>query len=203
MTGARYARLAVIPAGAFAAWTFWWLEMFVVRKGEHFALWLSEFNWSAIPICGIVAAMCAFTIRSRHDRYRPLIFVTSAALLFLSAFVVTKAAFEAFYANAMGAGFGMSFQYGPLLQLLCADLGVAILLPLLARWALGPVRLWTIWVLTLGLFLIVVASELISWSGLFNSHGELQAVRLGYPVILSAIFAPLVMHLGSTRSPPE
>jgi hypothetical protein len=196
-------RVAIIPAGAFVAWGFWGLEIFAIRDGWRSTAWLSGFNWSAIPICVVIASVCAFTVEPDRDRFGPLPFILCASILFLSAFLMSKTALEEFYASAMGAALGALFPYDALLKLVYGGLAVSFILPLLARWRLGPMRLRVIFALAAALLFVEPASYFIGRLALFRPHHELDDVKFGYPVLLAALFVPSVMHFASKRISSE
>jgi hypothetical protein len=197
-------RYAVILMAAFLAMGLWRAELFLVRgwlglQDDRFPWsWESGFNWAAIPICVLIASVCAFSVRPFYGATRLAMFVTMASIMFLAAFVISKAALDDFYAFAFSHGAGRPAGLIALLPMALSGVAVSVVLPLLAREMLAPVQLWTMFALAAALVLIMPLSAL-TFCLLADSCGRMgiNDIKLGYPIFWTALLIPLVLQLGS------
>jgi hypothetical protein len=204
-------RHAVILMAAFLAMGLWRAELFLVRgwlglQDDRFSWsWESGFNWAAIPICALIASVCAFSVHPFYFSIRPFysaarlaMFVTMASIMFLAAFVISKAALDNFFAFAFSHGAGRPAGLIALLPMALSGVAVSVVLPLLAREMLAPVQLWTMFALAAALVLIMPLSAL-TFCLLADSCGQMgiNDIKLGYPIFWTALLVPLVLELGS------
>jgi hypothetical protein len=194
-----------ILAAAFLAWGLWLAEIFLV-KGWFSLEWLNGFNWSAIPICMVIAASCAFSVppvQASHGQasQRPALFSALAAAMFLAAFAASRAALDDIFSSWQAAPPSL----GSLLQLILSGAAVSVALPLSARWLIAPVRTGAAFAIAAVLLLAMPASALAIW--LFpaptGQTDTLHAIKMGYPVFWTALFVPLVLRWVSKRPSQE
>jgi hypothetical protein len=191
----RVVLLTVVLAGAVAAWSMWWTEIWWI-KGWNSMAWLSGYNWSAIPICVCIAAVSSIALVRSMPLLRRLYFVGIASLLMWAAFDIGRAAlFELGHSWLPRAG-GLMDSW--LATLLLADLGVAFALFFCANKLLVPLRPWTGLLLFLALSAVaplsVATIQLIP--AVRGQTDAVHAVKMGYPVFWTALLVPLCLWLG-------
>lgn len=197
-------RYSVILMAAFLAMGLWRAELFLVRgwlglqDDRSSWSWESGFNWAAIPICALIASVCAFSVRPLYSAARLAMFVTLASIMFIVAFVISKAALDDFFAFTFSHGAGRPAGLIALLPMALSGGVVSVILPLLARQMLAHVQLWTIFALAAALVLIMPLSA-FTFCLLVNSCERIgiNDIKLGYPIFWTALLVPLVLQLGS------
>jgi hypothetical protein len=201
----------VILAAAFLAVGIWRAEIFLIRGWFNQPLddrfpwsWEHGFNWAAVSICTLIASVCAFVARPARGVTRLTAFLVCASAMFLTAFVTSKAALDDFFAFAFSHGIGPPAGLIALLPMALSGVAVSVALPLLARWLLAPVRMWTMFALAATLLLVTPLSAL-TYRLLVDCLQcmGINDIKLGYPVFWTALLVPLVLHLGSKSPRPE
>ena len=84
-------------------------------------------------------------------------------------------------------------------------IGLAVSVGLVAaasRW-LAPLHIWTTVVVTVALLLVLPLSVItvMAFPALHGETDEIHAVKMGYPVLWTALLVPLALRLGRKRHP--
>jgi hypothetical protein len=186
-------RAAFLAVAAFAAWALWLGEVCWV-KGWAGLAWLDGFNWSALPICAVIVATASYAVSPDAAWPARVKFVRAGFVLATGGFVAGRWAI-----------FEMSRQwapdYRPLAVLAVAGLAVSTGLTAAAgRW-LAPVHVWTAAAVAVALILVLPLSfaTVAVFPALNGSTDEVHAVKMGYPVLWTALLVPLALWLGRKR----
>jgi hypothetical protein len=190
----RVAVLLVVLAGALAAWSMWWTEIWWF-KGWNSLAWLSGYNWSAIPICLCIAAVSSIAPARSIPLGRRLCFVGIASLLMWGAFDIGRAALFELGQSWFPRGGGLDTW---LATLLLADVGVAFALFFCANKLLTPLHAWTSLLLLLALSAVapLSAATIHLIPAVRGQTDAVHAVKMGYPVFWTALLIPLCLWLG-------
>jgi hypothetical protein len=184
-------RAIAIAAAAFLACGLWRAGI-VWLHGWNGPAWLQEFNWGAIPVCAVIAAVSAFAVAPRQRPGRLLLFILPAWGICVAAFTAGRAEVFAIF-SVWFAPMGD----GPLLRLALYGIATAASLTGLAHLLLAPMRWWTAAGLAGALFLVLPLSG--ATAALFPDGGHVDsvnAVKLGYPVFWTALLVPAVLWAG-------
>lgn len=203
--------LAAIIVIAFGSLAFWVAEIFFL-KGWTGLNWLNGFNWSAIPICFLIALACALAIQRSNAPGRPrrVLFILSTSVLFFAAFVVTRQASisltsREFFVPADVRGSAISAPVGALVFVLLSWAITAIGVVLFANRFVALLSWWTIGAVAAAIALVPVATLLTVRIVLApGGHSDLmQGLKMGYAVFWTALLVPLSLRWGASfsRSP--
>ncbi len=189
--------LALLIAGALAAWALWLAELFHV-KGVTGPAWAESFSWSALPICAVIAAASSYLVTPSAPRRQRLLFIATTFALSFAAFVAARWAFIDMFTRRRG------FIPGPLNTsvLWLASLILAGGLAAAAdRW-LAPLWIWAVALISIALFLVLplsVAMVEVLPDMLEGSMNEKNVFKAGYPVFWIALLLPFSLRLGRKR----
>jgi hypothetical protein len=186
--------IAAIVAGAFAAWGLWLGEVCLV-KGWAGLAWLDGFNWSSLPICAVVAITSSYAASPDAGWRGRTAFVLFGFVLMAGAFAAGREAVIDFFSAWV-------IPYDPPLVILAAaGLAVSAGLTAAARWWLAPVHLWTAAAVAAALIAVLPLSvmTIAVFPALNGSTDEVHAVKMGYPVLWTALLVPLALRLGRRR----
>jgi hypothetical protein len=181
-------RFLLFLGGAFAAWCLWLTEVLWV-KGWAGLVWLSGFNWSALPICALIVIMASYFVTAHTRWSKRMMFFGVGWVITVGAFAIARwAAFELF----SGAGLGAA------IFLLIAGLIVAMGLAISANRWLAPLHYWTGILVGVALLLVLPLSvATIRMFPAFNgSTDQIHSIKMGYPIFWTAVLVPLAMRLG-------
>ncbi len=193
----RYMSLAYpsLPTArrALAAWGLWYGEVFWINGAS---LW--AFNWSALPICLMIAGVSSYAVAAQAPWRGRAFFILSGFGLSLTAFLIARKALLQFFNVGMGPMRMPDFRL-PIVVIfvgfvLCMGLVIAA-----RRW-LAPMRRWTAGLVFAALILVL----LLSFWGRTSDPETARAVKLGYPVFWAAFLVPLALAAGrvSDKSRP-
>jgi hypothetical protein len=185
-----HARLATVLMAALAAWGLWYLGISWFNGGEGL-LWLHGFQWGALPASAAIALACVAAVAREWRPLRLSAFVVLASALCLAAFAVTRDELYSLNTRIFApAGFAS-------IRLALYWAGVSLGLAWLAGRLLAPMRRWTALYLAAGLALPLPLAALTVMVFPGERHGDLyNAIRLGYPVLWTAILVPAALWLG-------
>ena len=190
--------ISLFLAGVFAAWGLWIADVWWV-KGWAGLAWLSGFNWSAFPICLLIVIMSSYLVAKHIRVSERIIFVGFGCLITIAAFAMTRwAAFELF-AGSISVRPGLE----AIVVLVIAGLIVSVGLTVSANRWLAPLHYWTGILVAVGLFLVLPLSfGTIKIFPAFNgSTDQIHAVKMGYPVLWTAVLIPIALRLGRKAQP--
>jgi hypothetical protein len=193
---ASISRFCLVVAGALVAWVLWLAEVSWV-KGWTGLNWLSGFNWSAVPICALIAGLSAYVASAPDRRHERVRFICAAFIVTFTAFVIGRwAAFELF-SGWVSSGRGLRAASA----LVFSGLLVSVGLTWLANRLLAPLRNWTWIVLLLTLLLVAPLSvaTIKVLPALNGSRDEIHAIKMGYPIFWTALLVPLALASGLKR----
>jgi hypothetical protein len=188
-------RILLVLVWAFAAWALWMGEVRWV-KGWAGLPWLAGFNWSALPICALIALSVALLLPKPPRKPNRTLFVSVGGLLMFTAFLVSR--WVAFRMFSGGSGLLAEAGKGPLLLLLLTSLLLSVSLAYLAdRW-LASLHFWTVFLVfsALGLALPLSIITIRILPALNGSTDSIHAFKMGYPVFWLALLLPLALWLG-------
>jgi hypothetical protein len=194
--GTRDASLcaSLLIATAFAAWGLWLGEVCFATGWAGLA-WMRGFNWSALPICAAIAVTSSYAVAPGAGWRERTKFILAGWALMAGAFAVGREAVIDFFSAWV-------VPYYPALVMLAAA-GLAVSAGLTAaasRW-LAPLHAWTAAAvaaaLVLGLPLSV--TTIAAFPALNGATDEIHAVKMGYPVLWTALLVPLALRLGRRR----
>ena len=188
-------RLSAILTAALLAWGLWYwgIGWFNGREGLD---WLNGFQWGALPACAAIAAACAAAVAPGCRPWRISVFLLLATALCLAAFAGAR--------DELYGGHAATFEppgLEPLIRLtlywVCVSAGLAwlaghLLAPM--RWLAAPYLAGALIVALFAGYLTVTAFPGGRHPDYFN------AIRLGYPVLWTALLVPAALRLG--RKPP-
>jgi hypothetical protein len=187
-------RFSLPIVAAFAAWGLWLGEVCWV-KGWAGLAWLDGFNWSALPICAVIAVTASYAVSPDAAWRGRIRFV-------LFGFMLTTGAFAAGRQAMFEIGTAWVFPYyDPFVTLAAAGLAVSAgLMAAASRW-LAPVHVWTVVTIFVALVLVLPLSfmTVAVFPALNGSTNDLHAIKMGYPVLWTALLVPLALHLGRKR----
>jgi hypothetical protein len=191
-------RFGALLGGAFLAWGLWFGEVCWI-KGWRGLAWLSGFNWSALPICALVAIVSAYLLDGRSSWSRRTAFVGVGFISMLAAFLAGRwAVFELFSGPTTP-----SHAVPAVLVVAIALLGVSAGLTVAASRWLSPLHVWT-GILVAAALLLVVPLSLVTIQvipALNGSSDAVHSVKMGFPVFWTALLVPLALRFGqSSRS---
>jgi len=187
---------SLLVAGAFAAWGLWLTEICWV-KGWTGLAWLHGFNWSALPICALIMALCGLAVGGRGGWRNRLAYTGAGASAALLAFGVGRwTAFELFSGWAP-AGLNLRTLGGMVVSVLL----LPVSLPLITNRWLSPVSWRATVTVAVALALVLPLSfATIHFFPAFNgSTDQIHAIKMGYPVLWTALLLPLALGLGRKK----
>jgi hypothetical protein len=193
-------RFGILLGGAFLAWGLWLGEVCWI-KGWTGLAWLSGFNWSALPICALVAIESAYLLGARSPWPRRIKFVGVGFVWMMAAFLAGRwAAFEMFSGPTTPR-----HSLPAVLVVAIALVVVSVGLTVAANRWLSPLHAWT-GIPVAAALLLVVPLSLVTIQvipALNGSSDAVHSVKMGYPVFWTALLVPLALRLGQGSRPPQ
>ncbi len=188
-------RPSLLIAAAFAAWGLWLGEVCQI-KGWAGLAWLGGFNWSALPICAVIVVTSSYAVSPDAGWRQRVRFILFGFTLAIGSFAAGRQAMMAFFLGWAGG-------YGPLAELAAAGLAVSAGLTAAASRWLHPLHVWTtvVVIVTLVLVLPLSFATITAFPALNGSTDEIHAIKMGYPVLWTALLVPLALRLGRKRHP--
>jgi hypothetical protein len=187
-------RASLLILTALIAWGLWLGEVCWV-KGWAGLAWLDGFNWSALPICAVIVVTSSCVVSPDVGWRQRIPFV-------LFGFVVAAGAFVAGRWAMIEIGSAWVFPfYDPLITLAAAGLAVSVGLTAAASRWLAPVHVWTALVVIVALVLVLPLSLITIkvLPALSGDTDDIHAIKMGYPVLWTALLVPLALRLGRKR----
>src|SRR5262245_36586276 len=130
-------RASLFVGAALFAWGLWLGEVVWV-KGWASLSWLDGFNWSALPICAVIAVTSSYAVSPPHGLRARMKFVLVGFVLMAGAFAIGRCAVMEFFSAWLVP------YYLPLIWLAAAGLAVSAGIAAAAgRW-LAPIHAWTV-----------------------------------------------------------
>jgi len=190
-------KFLVIFTVAIVAWSLWLVEVYWV-KGWSGLNWLSGFNWSAVPICGLLVGTCVHVIASGAKGTNRAKFIAFGFVVTTGAFIAGRWAILEFLSGNLSGIFPIKES----VILIAAVLSVSIGLTLFAKIWLSPIPLWTTWLLIGGLVLVLPLSfaTIKVVPALNGSTDEVHSIKMGYPVFWITLLLPICFWLAKKRS---
>jgi hypothetical protein len=184
--------------GALAAWALWLAELFWV-KGWTGPAWAESFNWSALPICALIATSCSYFLAPSAPWPPRRLFIGTAFALNVTAFVVARWALTHIY--------GGRALIGPdpldLTVLWLASLMLATGVATAAdRW-LAPLKIWTVALIWTALYLAVLLSTATVAVFPISGSDRYDGFKVGYQVFWLALLLPLSLRLARKGLKPN
>jgi hypothetical protein len=191
----------LVVVDAAICWLLWTAE---VRWATGWAgtAWLSGFNWSAVPIGAVIGVSASYCVSARASGVRRAWFVGFACVASVVAFAIARwAAFELFAEGVPGRAAIRVGLAGGLLALLLVSVGLTMSA---SRW-LAPLSPWAAVLLGGALTLVLPLSfaTIKIFPAVNGSTDEIHAIKMGYPVLWTALLVPLAMRLGRRRATPK
>lgn len=189
----RAFRFGVLFACSLIAWGLWIAEVRWV-KGWGGLAWLAGFNWSAIPICILVALMCSYLVSDEGALSARLVFIGVASILMIVAFAIARwAMFELFSAGVPGRS-----GIGPAIVLLTAWLIVSFGLTVATTRSLAVLHYWAGVLVAAALIFVLPLSFLTIkvFPALNGSMDQIHSIKMGYPVFWTALLVPVALRMG-------
>jgi hypothetical protein len=186
----RLAPLLAAFVSAAVCWGLWLGEVCLVTGWAGLA-WLSGFNWSALPICAVIAVTSSYAVSLQAGWRARMMFVLAAGALMAGAFAAGRqAVFDLVSAWVP--------YYPALVTLAAAGLAVSAGLPAAAGWRLAPVQVWTPAAVAAALLAVLPLSFMtVTVFPAFNgATDEVHAIKMGYPVLWTALLVPLALRAG-------
>lgn len=185
-------RLGIIAAAALIAWRLWCIGI----AGEGLT-WLQGFQWGAVPVSVMIAIACTAAVTRDNRPTRLLLFVVSASAICFAAFTAGRTELY----DVFG---GFTANVAPLIRLALYGIAVSIGLPWLASRFFRPLHWWTALVVAGALMLAAVLAGLTVAYYPGDRHADLfNAIRLGYPVLWTALLLPAALRTGIKRLPTD
>ena len=161
---------------------------------------LKDFNWAAVPICVLIAGVCALYVNPTYDEPKRLPFVLWASGMFFVAFTISRQEiFDSF--SVWPVSIAVTWLVGGWLLgvILCAVIVSAGLAWLTNRF-LAPVHDWISVCLVGTLILILpISCATIGIAPEYPGVGAdpfTESIKRGYPAFWTALLVPLVLQLG-------
>jgi hypothetical protein len=198
-------RSSVLMIAAFVAWALWLGEVVWV-KGWAGLAWLDEFNWSSVPICAVIVVTASYFVSADAPWRERTKFVAFGFALAIWAFREGRWAMMEFF---MDLPFPLP-GYKPTITEILSDVAVSVgtlivsglavsvgLVAAATRW-LAPLHIWTAIVVIVALLLVLPLSLLTVtvFPALSGNTDEIHAVKMGYPVLWTALLVPLSLRVG-------
>jgi hypothetical protein len=187
-------RSSLLIVAAFVAWGLWLGEVWWVIGWAGLA-WLDSFNWSSLPICAVIMVSSSYFVSPDAEWRERMKFVLSGSALTIGAFVAGRwAMFEFFSA-------WLFVNNAAVAALVAAGLAVSVgLTAATSRW-LAPLHIWTAGVVVVALVLVLPLSVMTvkEFPALNGSIDEIHAIKMGYPVLWTALLVPPALRLGRKR----
>jgi hypothetical protein len=192
-------RFVAVAAAALLAFSFWRAEIVWMKGGWYRLEWLEGFNWAAIPICVLIAGVCALYVKPTYDEPRRLSFVLWASGMFLVAFAISRQEiFDSFSVWPFGSAIWL--VYAPWLGIILCAVIVSGGLAWLTNRFLAPVHDWISVGLVGALILILpISCATIGIAPEFPGPGIdpfTESIKRGHPAFWTALLIPLVLQLG-------
>jgi hypothetical protein len=187
-------RASLLIIAAFVAWGLWLGEV-CWAKGWAGLAWLDGFNWSALPICAVIVVTSSCIVSPGAAWRERILFVLVGFALTAGAFVAGRRA-----VIEIGSAWVSPF-FDPFVTLAVAGLAVSVgLTAATGRW-LAPVHVWTVVAVIVALVLVLPLSfvTIIVFPALNGDTGDIHAIKMGYPVLWTALLVPLALRLGRKR----
>lgn len=197
----KLTRLSLLLGGVLAAWSLWLAEVCWI-KGWAGLAWLSGFNWSALPICALILFTTSYGVSARAAWRERVIFTAMGWVIAVAAFVLARwAAFDLF---SRSLGLLPTVRWQPLIAAALAGL---LLVPAgltfaANRW-LAAMHYWTGFLLAAGLLVVMPLSiaTIKIFPALNGGTDEIHSIKMGYPVLWTAVLVPVALCLGRKRRP--
>ena len=181
-------RSGIIAAAALIAWQLWCIG----TAGEGLT-WLQGFQWGAVPVSIMIATACAAAVIRDNSPTRLLLFIVTASATCFTAFAAGRAELYEVFG-------GITVNVAPLIRLALYGIAVSVSLPWLADRLLRPLHWWTALVSAAALVLAVTLACLTVAYFPGDRHPDLfNAIRLGYPVLWTALLLPAALWTGIKR----
>jgi hypothetical protein len=184
-------RSSLLIVAAFVAWGLWLGEVCWV-KGWASLAWLDSFNWSSLPICAVIAVSCSYFVTPGAGWRERMKFILFGSALATGAFVAGRWAIFEFFSS------WLFVNYVAIAELAAAGLTVSVgLTAATSRW-LAPLHIWTAGAVIVALVLVLPLSiiTVIEFPALNGGTSEIDATKMGYPVLWTALLVPLALRLG-------
>jgi hypothetical protein len=190
-----FIRLCLLVAGAFVAWALWMAEILWI-KGWTGLTWVNEFNWSAIPICALIAILCSYFVAAHASWDHRSLFLASAFAMIFAAFVVGRDAAINFFTGY----FFVPATIEPI-KILVVGLFLSIGLAVAANRWLAPLHYWTA-VLIAGSLILAIGLSVLTiqeFPALSGNQDFIHVFKMGYPVFWITLLLPIALLLGRKR----
>jgi hypothetical protein len=200
-------RFLLLFVAAFVAWALWLGEVVWV-KGWASLAWLDEFNWSSVPICAVIVVTSSYFVSADAPWRERTKFVAFGFALTMLAFMPGRWAIMEFFMDLpMWPGLEptitevLSFVAVSLATLVASGLAVSVGLVAAANRWLAPLHIWTTFVVVVALILVLPLSfaTVTEFPALNGSTDEIHALKMGYPVLWTALLVPLSLRVGRRR----
>jgi len=186
-------QFAVCAIVGLVSWGLWIAEVCWI-KGWTGLAWLSGFNWSSLPICGLIAGACSYLLAPHIRPTVRLNFILFASALTIAAFVIARLGLMELLSTWNVRGFAI-LAIG---SILVAGLTVSIGLVALANRWLAPMHRWTAAIVAGALIAVLPLSfaTVRFFPALNGSSDGIHSIKMGYPVFWTALLVPLALQLG-------
>jgi hypothetical protein len=196
-------RFSLVIVAAVVALGLWLAEVYWV-KGWAGLAWLDGFNWSSLPICAVIVTTCSDFVApdaAWRDRIK---FVFFALLLTIAAFVSGRWAMIEI--DSIWGWYGQPplvvLYPQPFVVLGAAGLTVSGGLTVAANRWLTPLYSWTVLAVIVSLALVLPLSfvTVAVFPALNGDTDWIHAIKMGYPVLWTALLVPPALRLGRKRA---
>ena len=191
-----FSRPVVLLCGALFAWGLWFMEVCWI-KGWAGLAWLAGFNWSALPICCLIATMSMYIMDVHSKSRQRWAFVAAASLSMLGGFVACRwAMFEIFSGPTT-----VRHAFPALVILIGTLIGVSVVLTFAANRWLSPLHRWTTVSILCALIMVMPLSvfTIKAFPALNGSTDTVHSIKMGYPVFWASLLVPLFLTIGRKR----
>jgi hypothetical protein len=193
-------RFVAVAAAALLAFGFWRAEIVWMNGGWYSLEWLEGFNWAAVPICVLIAGVCAFCVNPTYDEPKRLPFVLLASGMFFVAFAISRQQiFDSFSVWSVTT-VAMWLVYGSLLGIILCAVIVSAGLTWLTNRFLAPVHDWiSVWLVGTLILILPISCATIRIAPEYPGVGVdsfTESIKRGYPAFWTALLVPLVLQLG-------
>jgi hypothetical protein len=196
----KLTHLSLLLSGVLTAWGLWLAEVCWI-KGWAGLAWLSGFNWSALPICALILIAASYGVSARSACRERMIFTAIGWVIALAAFVLAR--WAAFHLFSRGFGLLPTLRWEPFIAAALAGLLVSAGLTFAANRWLAAMHYWTGFLLAAGLLLVMPLSiaTVQIFPALNGSTDEIHSIKMGYPVLWTAVLVPVALCLGRKKPP--
>jgi hypothetical protein len=193
-------KIATCAIVALVSWGLWVAEVRWI-KGWTGLAWLSGFNWSSLPICGLIAGACSYLLAPHIRRTARFNFILLAFSLTGAAFFVARFGLMEWLSTWNVRGFAI----GAAGSIVVAGLAVSIGLAALANKWLAPMHPWTAALVAGALMAVLPLSfATVTIFPAFNGSTDgIHSIKMGYPVFWTSLLVPLALQLGRKKTSPS